>query len=91
MAAIGILHERAVRRYRATSEQLQGALTSRVLIEQAKGVLAERRHIPVAAAFVIMRDYARRNGLRLPEVAKAVIAGHDELSAPATVRPRTGR
>ncbi|MBB5955902.1 hypothetical protein FHS29_002483 [Saccharothrix tamanrassetensis] len=84
MATIGILHERIVRRHEVVTEQLQTALNSRVLIEQAKGVLAERLRIPVDAAFAALRSHARTTNRKLLDVAQAVIDGsltiHDTTS-----------
>jgi hypothetical protein len=73
VAAIGLLQERAMARGELLTEQLQGALNSRVVIEQANGATAQARQIPVDDAFVLLRSYARRNGLRLSEVAAAVV------------------
>jgi GAF domain-containing protein len=58
---------------RRTAEQLQEALDSRIVIEQAKGVLAAERHISVAEAFVVLREHARDNGAALKAVADAVV------------------
>lgn len=55
--------------------QLQGALDSRVTIEQAKGILAEREHITVDEAFTRLRNYARRNGVKMRQVAQDLIKG----------------
>jgi hypothetical protein len=74
VATIGLLQERAIRRGEMLTEQLQGALNSRVVIEQAKGALAQIRQISVDEAFTLMRSYARRNGRRLSEVAAAVVS-----------------
>ena len=57
----------------ANHEQLSGALTSRVLIEQAKGVLSERAGIDLSQAFSRMRSYARSHNRRLTDVARAAI------------------
>jgi hypothetical protein len=75
VATIGLLHERNLREQTVLSEQLQAALHSRVLIEQAKGVLAARAGVGVAEAFAMMRSHARRNGLPLTAVAGAVVDG----------------
>ncbi|RZT28024.1 GAF domain-containing protein [Kribbella sp. VKM Ac-2569] len=80
VATIGLLQERTVRHGEIVAEQLQGALNSRVLIEQAKGVLAERAGLGVDAAFAVLRTYARRNGRHLSEVAAAVIDGSLDLT-----------
>lgn len=55
--------------------QLQGALDSRVAIEQAKGILAERDDITVDEAFTLLRDHSRGTGTRLREVAQDVVKG----------------
>ncbi|WP_405064490.1 GAF and ANTAR domain-containing protein [Kribbella sp. NBC_01505] len=75
IATVGLLQERTVRRSELLAEQLQSALNSRILLEQAKGVLSERAGIGVDEAFVLMRAYARRNRLQLGAVAGAVIDG----------------
>lgn len=73
VATIGLLQERVGRQKDVLAEQLQMALNSRVLIEQAKGVLAERSRITPAEAFVVMRSYARRQKRSLTSVATAVV------------------
>lgn len=75
VATIGLLHERNLHEQTALSEQLQTALHSRVLVEQAKGVLSQRAGIDVAEAFTRMRGHARRSGLTLTAVASAVVDG----------------
>jgi GAF domain-containing protein len=81
-ATIGILHERAVRQGEILSEQLQTALNSRVIIEQAKGVLAAAGRLRMDAAFTALRAYSRRNNRRLSDVAREL--AEREL-APAVV------
>jgi len=71
-ATIGILQERAIRRGEVLSEQLQSALNSRVIIEQAKGALAVSGRLSMDEAFQALRGYARRNNLRLSDVARAL-------------------
>lgn len=74
VATIGILQERAIRRGEVLSEQLQAALNSRVVVEQAKGVIAQRAGLRMDAAFDRLRDYARSHDLRLSDVARQVVA-----------------
>lgn len=73
MATIGVLHERAWRAADTVRTQLQAALTSRVVIEQAKGVLAQTHGIPVNDAFAKLRNYARQNQLPLSHVAQQLV------------------
>jgi transcriptional regulator with GAF, ATPase, and Fis domain len=75
VATIGLLHERNVRRREAVAEQLQAALNSRVIIEQAKGKLAERLSIDMDRAFTMLRDYARSTNQHLTDVARTFVAG----------------
>jgi len=72
-ATIGILQERSTREARTVVEQLQHALTSRVLIEQAKGVLAEQTGREVSDVFELLRGHARRDNMRIADVARAVL------------------
>jgi transcriptional regulator with GAF, ATPase, and Fis domain len=72
VATIAILQERAIRRGDALTEQLQHALNSRVVIEQAKGALAQIWSCSPDEAFDIMRRYARDKGIRLSDVAQKV-------------------
>ncbi|WP_371529021.1 ANTAR domain-containing protein [Streptomyces sp. NBC_01283] len=74
-AAVGLHNHRAYTRYRTLATQLQGALTSRVRIEQAKGMLAERWHTGMDDAFDVLRRYARRERLVMDLVATDVIKG----------------
>ena len=77
VATIGILHQRIVRRSEEVSRQLQAALNTRVIIEQAKGVLAERGAIDMDTAFRLLRTHARKTNQLLVEVARAVVEGTD--------------
>lgn len=90
VATIGILQERAIRRGEIFTEQLQTALNSRVIIEQAKGVLAERGNLSMDAAFDRLRGHARGHNLRLSELAHRVVDGDlpldDMLGPPTTQR-----
>jgi GAF domain-containing protein len=73
VATIGILSERAIRQSEVLNEQLQAALNSRVVIEQAKGVLAQRGGLSMDMAFDRLRRYTREHNLRLSDVARQVI------------------
>jgi GAF domain-containing protein len=73
VATIAILQERSIARAEALTEQLQGALNSRIVIEQAKGALARIEGISVDQAFEVMRRRARSQRQRLVEVAAAVL------------------
>jgi GAF domain-containing protein len=75
VATIGILQERAVRQQEVVAGQLQRALNSRVIIEQAKGVLAERLRVTPDEAFIVLRTYARDHNHPLTELAGDVIRG----------------
>ncbi len=91
IATIGILQERAIRRGEVLTEQLQAALNSRVIIEQAKGVLAQRGNLTMHVAFDRLRHYARSHNLRLTEVARQIV--ETDLAAdvlgPSTAARRT--
>jgi GAF domain-containing protein len=75
VATIAILQERSIARAEALTEQLQGALNSRIVIEQAKGALARIEGISVDEAFERLRRQARSQRQRLVDVAAAVLAG----------------
>jgi len=96
VATIGLLHERSMRRSDTLNEQLQTALNSRVIIEQAKGKLAERLGIDVNQAFTLLRDQARNRNQRLSDLARAfvdgtqAITGSARASHPGTRQPRPG-
>lgn len=73
VATIGILHERVLRESNAVRDQLQQALDSRIVIEQAKGVLAYTHHVSLDQAFVLLRAHARSHSLGLSDVARRVV------------------
>ncbi|MFI7316239.1 ANTAR domain-containing protein [Streptomyces venezuelae] len=74
-AATGLHNHRTHSAYRVLSEQLQTALDSRIHVEQAKGVLAERWHTGMDEAFQVLRGYARREQQVIDFVATQVIRG----------------
>lgn len=90
VATIGILQQRSAHRTSLVAEQLQRALNSRVLIEQAKGVLAERHKVSVDVAFGGLRQHARDYNLKLSDVARAVMAGDAEPDIVTVRRPPAG-
>lgn len=73
IATIALLQERAITAGEVLTVQLQAALNSRILIEQAKGVIAQSSGISVVEAFDRLRGYARAHNLRLTELADAVV------------------
>lgn len=73
VATIGILHERSLRESNLVQEQLQNALNSRILIEQAKGVIAHKNTVSVDDAFTLLRTYARNNQRGIAEVAADIV------------------
>jgi GAF domain-containing protein len=80
VATISILQLRALRHSEMVTEQLQTALNSRILIEQAKGILAERRHTSLTEAFTLMRSYARSHNRPLSQIAQAVITQSPDIA-----------
>jgi GAF domain-containing protein len=75
LAALSIAQHRASAEAQRLNEQLSSALTSRVVIEQAKGVIGERAGIGLADAFTRLRTYARNHNLRLTDVAQTAVDG----------------
>jgi GAF domain-containing protein len=75
VATIGILQERAIRRGEVLAEQLQTALDSRVVIEQAKGVLAQHLQVDMDTAFDLLRRYSRNRSVRLGDTARQIATG----------------
>jgi GAF domain-containing protein len=86
-AAVGLTNHRTLTRYRTLTSQLQEALSSRVRIEQAKGVLAERWGVRADDAFTALRQYARRHRMPLGDVATAVIEGTEDVEGLVRERP----
>jgi transcriptional regulator with GAF, ATPase, and Fis domain len=90
VATIGLLHERSMRRSDTLNEQLQAALNSRVVIEQAKGKLAERLGVDMDQAFNLLRDFARARNRRLSELAQAFVDGTETLIGLTRTQPLPG-
>lgn len=83
LAVLGVLHERNFRSPYAITEQMHLALDTRILIEQAKGVLAHEENLSMTQAFDALRSYARANGTTLRRVSEAVT--HRTLAATEVV------
>lgn len=80
VATISVLQQRATAQHELLTEQLQRALTNRLVIEQAKGVLAERGQLGMAEAFETLRAFSRRNRLAVSSVAAEVVSGELETA-----------
>jgi GAF domain-containing protein len=80
VATIGILQERGSRQLRDLSSQLQGALDSRIIVEQAKGVLAQSLNVSLDEAFRMLRSHARSTNQTLQLVATDVVARRGTLT-----------
>ncbi len=79
VASIALVQDRAAADQQVVNEQLQLALTSRVVLEQAKGVLSHTAEVDMATSFRMLRQYARDHNLRLSDLAQAVV--HRKLPA----------
>lgn len=75
VATISVLQHRATLEAQVVNTQLHQALNTRITIEQAKGVLAERSGSSMESAFAMLRSHARNNNLRLADVARDVVSG----------------
>jgi GAF domain-containing protein len=84
VATIGILQHRAHLEAQTLNEQLNHALNTRIVIEQAKGIVAERQHLNMEQAFNTLRNHARNHNLRLADVAHQII---DNPLTPPTLDP----
>ncbi len=85
VATIGLLQEQAITRGEILTAQLQGALNSRIVIEQAKGVIAQMYGVDIDTAFGLLRGYCRRTQQQLGVVALAVVT--DPTHAPDLTPP----
>jgi transcriptional regulator with GAF, ATPase, and Fis domain len=87
VASIAILQDHVVRTSDLRAGHLQHALDSRVAIEQAKGMLAERANVDMDEAFKMLRTYARSSRRHLTEVASHLVAGTMAVDEVAAGRP----
>ena len=90
VATITVLQNRAAATSGALNGQLQTALTSRIMLEQAKGILAERGGLEMDEAFRRLRRFARDHNRRLTDVARAVVTGALPPQLPLAVRTLSG-
>jgi hypothetical protein len=75
LATLSIVQHRASIQAQVVNDQLSGALISRIVVEQAKGVISERAGVDLAEAFSRLRGYARHSNQRLTDVAQAAVDG----------------
>jgi GAF domain-containing protein len=87
VASIAIVQDQVTRQAVVREGQLQHALTSRIAIEQAKGMIAERRSVDMDTAFALLRTYARSTNRGLTEVAELLVAGSLTIEVLAGRRP----
>jgi GAF domain-containing protein len=87
VASIAIVQDQAMRDATIREGHLQHALTSRIAIEQAKGMIAEHNQVDMDQAFATLRTYARNNNRRLTEVAEAIVGGTTDVRAVSAAGP----
>ncbi|BDH07858.1 GAF and ANTAR domain-containing protein [Streptomyces seoulensis] len=85
VATIAILQQRTLAHIEAERDQLQYALNSRIVIEQVKGILAERWQMPIDEAFGIFRAYARAHNRKLSGLARAIAEGEQDTDSIRTL------
>jgi GAF domain-containing protein len=84
IATIAIVQHQTVVDVQLLNQQLTEALTSRIIIEQSKGMIGERRHMSMDEAFTLLRHHARSNNLRLADLARSIVDGRLD---PSTIAP----
>ena len=87
VATIGILQQRSLHRASQLADQLQSALNTRVVVEQAKGVLAEYGGVDMAAAFGALRRHARNTNQKLGDTAQQLV--HGTIAPERVIDPRS--
>ena len=80
VATIGLMQARTIRRAETLAVQLQEALNSRIVLEQAKGAVAVYHRRDVGHAFDLIRTYARRNNRTLSDVAQSLLDDHESIA-----------
>lgn len=81
-------HRHQLQRALQVTQQLEQALSSRLVIEQAKGVLSERKKVPIEVVFTGLRRYSRERNLKLAELARAVVRGDVDVEVERRRRAR---
>jgi GAF domain-containing protein len=81
VATIAIMQERALARAETLTEQLQFALNSRIVIEQAKGAISRALGVSVDDAFEVLRDHARRHRLKMTDLAHDVVTNSETMAS----------
>jgi len=90
VASIAMVQDEVIRRSEVRAGQLQHALNSRVAIEQAKGMLSERRQLGMDEAFERLRSAARRTNRTLTSLAEDLVSGRLQLDDIAAWLPPRG-
>ncbi|GHJ43473.1 transcriptional regulator [Catellatospora sp. TT07R-123] len=78
MATIGLLQTRSTRLRETVVERMQATINNRIIVEQAKGVIAERLHLDMDRSFALLRDTASRDSRRLSDLARVVVDGSEQ-------------
>lgn len=76
VATIAVLQQRALEESSIIQQQLQHALDSRIIIEQAKGIIAYTHNTDIDHAFQILRDHARATSTPITDVARRILRKH---------------
>lgn len=88
VATIAIVQQRVVRSAQAVNDQLQTALNSRVVIEQAKGMVGEQAGVEMDRAFKLLRTHARNHNVRLVSLARDILDGRTTAAALDRLAPQ---
>jgi len=88
IATIGILQQRSIHRTSLLAENLQRALNTRIVVEQAKGILSERGGLRMEETFNVLRSYARSHNLKLSSLAHSVVYPPHMADAVLAAAPR---
>ncbi len=91
IATIGILQQRSIHRTSILAENLQRALNTRIVVEQAKGILSERGNLQMDETFNLLRSYARSHNLKLSDLAHAVVYPPHLADAVLAEKPPSSR